>query len=137
MTQGNPRPSSASTDLAASEHLLPSLPMDAYGPPKATASNEKKGSKKVTASHPQRKPRSNKPAVILPPYASSKSQPSLRETVHSGVHLEDSISFVFDKQHQRALMAEQFSDNITSEKNTKQAPRSYADIVRKGINKKV
>lgn len=87
--------------------------------------------------------------MILPPYATTESQPSsLRETLHSGVsfssnpvhtsqHVQDSLSFVFDEQQQRAIRAET-TDNMTSVGSTKQEPirqMSYADMVRKGKNK--
>jgi len=122
--------------------------MDARDPSKATASKVKKGSKESTFSLPQLNPRSSKPAVPLPPYASSESQTSsLRKTVHSGVRfssksvhmsqqMRDSLSFFFDDKYQSANKAEHTSDNITSEKNTEQASiepsrrMSYADIVR-------
>lgn len=106
-------------------------------------------SKEVTISRPQRKQRSKKPAVILPPYTTTESQPSsLRETLHAGVsfsskpvhtsqHVQDSLSFVFDEQHQRAFRAET-TDIMTSVGSKKQEPirhMSYADMVRKGKNK--
>ena len=126
--------------------------MDARDPSKSTASKVKKGSQEFTISLPQQNQRSNKSTVPLPPNASSESQPSsLRKTVHSGVRfssktvhmsqqMKDSISFFFDEKHQSAIKAEHTSDNITSEKNTKQAPiepcrrMSYADMVRKANN---